>query len=132
MQTPRRPSEGFDALKRRIQGFDWKKLGRIDAICLDFQDPERGVELLIATCHWQHDGEAPVILKFSGVRELRFPDPVPTSFSFGELNVQHIGDRQLERLSFLAKDHLTEFSFYCSQIQQLEEWPRPHVIENDS
>lgn len=113
----------LEIAKKSIPEFEWLKLGRIGLIRIEFPEDEIGLRLVVSTRHFLPDGDIPVIVQFDGVRQLQLPELTGGVFSFGELVVKDVRDRQLEGIRFWVKDFLEDLSFYCKTINILSSLP---------
>ncbi len=105
--------------KELIPKIDWLRLDRVSALRVEFPENGIGVRLVIWSCYSGMDGDAPVILQFDEVRDLKMPVLTGAGFSFGEFVVDDVSDHQLEGIRFRARDFLAGISFYCARISIL-------------
>ena len=105
------------ASKIGIPDFSLLKLDRIAKMSLAFPRSGIGILLTVATRYPIKGKDISIVLGFDGVRDLQFPVLSGNVFSFGELVVEDVRERQLEGIRFWVNDYLVDISFYCNTIE---------------
>lgn len=111
--------DGVEELERVLPGFDPVRLGRVEALHLDF-DREGSLTVRIRAEYWTSTlPEMLLELTFYGARQVIIP--VLGTFDLSELEVRDISDRQLEEIQREVVNHGPErFSLLCRQAEMTQ------------
>ena len=117
--------KGEDAIRAEIPDFDLLRLGEVRWLLVEFyrsEDDQRVqlADLVLNAVYHQDSSIYYLTIAFREVQQLALPELGGSWYQIGELNIDPVSDRGMERINYHVLDHLDAMSCYCRDVCFIE------------
>lgn len=113
--------KGEDAIRTEIPDFDLLRLGEVRWLLVEFypsEDDQRPqlADLILNAVYHQDSSIYYLTIAFREVQQLALPELGGSGYQIGELTIDPVSDRGMERINYYVLDHLDAISCYCRDV----------------